>query len=330
MQNALYKLNEVTAYMNITILDRASFGNDTPIDALNKFGKVDCYESTSPELIVERCEQSDVLVLNKVKITADVIRLLPKLRLICVFATGYDNIDVNAAKEHGVAVCNVPGYSSESVALFTVSTVLSLVTHLQEYSEYVKSGEYSASGIPNRLIPVYHEIAGKTWGVVGYGGIGSAVGRIATALGAKVIVNKRTPSDKIRTVDIEKLCRESDIITLHCPLNDGTRELISASMIEKMKDGVIIVNSARGGVVNEKDIRDAVISGKIGGFGSDVYTTEPFSVDHPYYSLLGNPKVILTPHAAWGAYEARVRCMDIVVSNIEAFINEKIQNRVDI
>lgn len=315
--------------MNITILDKSSLGSDTPINALNKFGKVDCYDSTENSLIIERCIESDVIILNKVKITADIINSLPKLKLICVFATGYDNVDVVAAGKKGVAVCNVPGYSSESVALFTVSTALALITHLREYSDFVSSGEYSKSGVPNRLIPVYHEIAGKTWGIVGYGGIGSTVGRIATALGARIIVNKRNPVSDVRCVDIETLCRESDIITLHCPLNDQTRELISAPMIEKMKDGVIIVNSARGGVVNENDVRDAVQSGKIGGFGSDVYTTEPFGEEHPYYTLLGDPRVILTPHAAWGAYEARVRCMNIVVDNIEAFISGKTLNRVD-
>ena len=315
--------------MKITVLDRATLGEDTPISVLKEIGELLAYDKTAPEELLERCADSEILVLNKVKITREVMEKSKKLKLICVFATGYDNIDIAAARELGIAVTNVPGYSSDSVALFTVSTVLALVSHLFEYSAFVKNGEYQKQGVPNRLIPVYHEIKGKTWGIIGYGGIGRAVAKIAEAFGARVIVNKRTPIQEAECVDIDTLCRESDIITVHCPLNENTRSLINKDRINLMKDGVILVNEARGAVLNESDVRDAVLSGKIAAFGSDVYSIEPFPKDHPYNDIMGLDNVILTPHAAWGAYEARERCINIILSNIKAFIQGKIQNRVE-
>ena len=205
-----------------------------------------------------------------------------------------------------------------------------LCSRLIDYRDFVNSREYTCSGVPNRLVPVYHEIAGKKWGIIGYGNIGKAVGKVAEALGAELLVNKRTPIDGVRCVDVDTLCRESDIITVHCPLNEGTREIINKERIEMMKDGVIIVNEARGAVLNEKDVTDATLSGKIGGFGCDVYSAEPFGKDHPYNKLLGMSNVILTPHCAWGAYESRKRCIGIISENIKSFFEGKMLNRVDI
>ena len=315
--------------MKIVILDRASLGADTPVDKLRELGELTVYESSTPEEVLERVCDAEVIIINKIKVTKAVFDSARSLKLVCVFATGYDNIDIQAAKEHGVGVCNVPGYSSESVALFTAAKVAALYTHLLEYRNFVNSGEYTASGVPNRLVPVYHELYGKTWGIVGYGGIGKAVARIAKGLGARVLVNKRTPVDDAECIDVETLCKESDIITLHCPLNEGTRGLISKEKISLMKSSVIIVNEARGAVVVESDIRDAVLEGKIAGYGCDVYSSEPFSKDHPYNDIMKLDNVILTPHAAWGAYEARERCLNIIIENINAFVAGEFLNRVD-
>ena len=314
--------------MKITVLDRNSLGNDTPLDMLYNFGEVEIYDATDESNIYERITESDVLIINKVKITKAVISAAKKLKLVCVFATGYDNIDICAAKERNVAVCNVPGYSTDSVALFTIATTLALVTHLEEYNNFVRSGEYSASGTPNRLVPVYHEIKGKTWGIVGLGNIGRAVARVAEAFGARVIANKRTPVDDYECVDIDTLCRESDIITIHCPLNDESRNLINKDKIALMKENVIIVNEARGAVINDVDIVDAIKTKKIAAFGSDVYTTEPFGCDHPFYEIKKYDNVLLTPHAAWGSYESRARCIGIICENIASYINGGKKNRV--
>lgn len=316
--------------LKITILDKASLGNDTPFHILEKFGTVEVYERTSCEQIKERVQDSDVIIINKVKITDEVLRDAPKLRLICEFATGYDNIDVESARRRGVAVCNVPAYSTDSVTLITLSTVLSLISHLNVYDKYVKSGAYTEAGVPNKLTPVFHEIRGKVWGIVGYGNIGKSVANVAKAMGAEIIACKRTPSDDVTCVDIDTLCQKSDIITLHCPLNSETKHLINEKRISLMKPDVILVNEARGAVVDEEAVTNAVLSGKIAGFGCDVYSTEPFQKDHPYNKLINLDNVILTPHVAWGAYESRVRCVETIEKNISSFIIGGMLNRVDI
>lgn len=315
--------------MKIVVLDRNSLGLDTPLDGLSRFGDVDIYDTTSPEELPDRVKVADILILNKVKITRAVIEGADRLKLICIFATGFDNIDVAAARERCVGVCNVPGYSTDSVALFTLANVLSLYTHLREYNSYVASGEYSASGVPNKLTPVYHEISGKTWGIVGLGNIGRAVARVASALGANVIAYKRKPVADFKCVDIDTLCRESDIITVHCPLNDESRDLINMKRLSLMKKDVVIVNEARGPVVNERDVAEAIKSRMIGAFGSDVYSSEPFSTDHPFYEIKDYCNVLFTPHAAWGAYEARCRCINVICDNISSFLCGGRENRVD-
>ncbi len=315
--------------MKIVLLDKNSIGHDTPLDGLIVYGDVTVYDSTSSDELVDRVRDAEVIILNKIKITEDVMRKAENLRLICVFATGYDNIDIEAARKCNVAVCNVPAYSTDSVTLFTIANVLSLYTHLKEYNRYVTSGEYSASGIPNKLTPVYHELKGKTWGIIGLGNIGKAVARVAESLGANVIANKRTPDSEYKCVDIDTLCRESDIITIHCPLNDETRNLINKSRIDFMKPDVVIVNEARGAVINDIDIVDALKTRRIGAFGSDVYTTEPFSTDHPFYEIRNYNNVLFTPHAAWGAYESRERCINVICDNIKSFLLGERKNRVD-
>ena len=315
--------------MKITVLDRSAMGMDIPLEMLQQFGEVDIYDSTVAHEVAERIADSQVIVLNKVKITEDIIYSAKKLKLICVFATGYDNIDIKAAQRLGIAVCNVPGYSTDSVVLFTMANALALFSRLREYNEFVTSGEYTSSGVPNKLTPTFYELSGKTWGIVGLGNIGKAVARAAEAMGVKVIANKRTPDPQYECVDIDELCRRSDIITLHCPLNEGTKHIINKERIDLMKENVIIVNEARGAVVNELDVRDAILSSRIGAFGSDVYSIEPFPEDHPMNAIKNKSNVLLTPHAAWGAYEARVRCLEIICNNISAFIDNKMLNRVD-
>ncbi len=315
--------------MLLKILDGKSFGIDMKYDALYEYGDVEIYNSTSADEVVERVADADVIILNKVKITDEVISNAKNLKLVCVFATGFDNIDLVSARKNGVAVCNVPAYSTASVVLYTVSTALALISHLKEYNRYVADGSYSGSGVPNLLEPFFNEVEGKTWGIIGAGNIGSSVARVASSLGARVIVNKRTPTPDFECVDVETLCRESDIISVHCPLNDATRNLIDKKMISIMKPGVILVNEARGAVLNEKDVRDAVIEGRIAGFGCDVYSVEPFSEEHPYNDIKMLDNVILTPHCAWGSVESRARCMNVVSKNIAAFLRGEKLNRVD-
>ena len=316
--------------MKITVLDSATLGEDLDLSPLSEVMETEIYVNTPPESVAERIAESDVVIINKVKLNESNLAGAKNLKLICIAATGFDNIDVAYCKTAGIAVCNVVGYSSLSVAQITVATVLSLSCHLHEHTETVRSGRYTESGVANSLTPVYHELAGKTWGIVGYGNIGKQVGRVADALGCNVIYNKRSPDEKPECVSLETLCKESDIITIHTPLSDSTRGLISADMISLMKNDVIVVNEARGAVTDETALSHAIKEGSIGALGCDVYSIEPFGTDHPFYEIKELPNVCLTPHMAWGAYEARVRCLGEIVLNIKAFFNGDIRNRVDL
>jgi glycerate dehydrogenase len=314
--------------MKIVILDSGTLGADIDLEPIRALGDVIEYKQTLPGEIAQRLTDADVAVLNKCKLNRENLADAKNLKLICVAATGYDNIDLPFCRERGIALCNVPGYSTDSVAQLSVSMALSLVTHLDEFRAFVHSGEYSRSGSANRLEPVYHEIAGQTWGVVGGGGIGSKVAEIAKALGCRVRLCRRKPEDRYEAADIDRICRECDIISLHVPLTDETRGMISRERIDSMKDGVVIVNTARGAVCDEKAIADAVISGKIGALGCDVYSKEPFREDHPFSAILDCPNVCLTPHMAWGSYEARQRCVRRMAENITEFYKGNNHNRI--
>ena len=314
--------------MKITFLDASTVGNDIDLSIYERFGEFKAYGSTSEADFVEHAGDSDVIIINKVKVGRQNLPACKNLRLICITATGFDNVDLEYCRENGIAVCNVVGYSTQNVAQLTVASVLSLYCHLKEYDRAVSDGSYTRGGVANILTPVYHEIFGKTWGIVGYGNIGKQVGAVAKALGCKVIVYKRTPIENEECVDIDTLCRESDIISVHTPLNDGTRGLISRERIAMMKNSAIVVNVARGAVCDEAALADAVLEGKLGGVSIDVYSKEPFGEDHPMARIAGLDNVILTPHMAWGSYEARVRCCEEIVLNIESYLKGERRNRL--
>lgn len=315
--------------MKLVMLDAGTLGDDLSLDTLRAAGDLTVYRSTAQDEVKARIADCDAVILNKIKMTAEVLASAPRLRLICLTATGYDNVDLEAARARGIAVCNVPGYSTPSVVQVTIATVLSLATHLPAYDAHVRSGAYTAGGVANCLVPVYHELAGKTWGVVGYGDIGRGVAAVARALGCRVLVCRRTQDGSPESVDIDTLCRESDVITLHTPLNDSTRSLISRERIASMKKGALLVNVARGAVTDEQAVADAVLSGQLGGFGCDVFSIEPFSAEHPFAALRDCQNVCLTPHMAWGSFEARVRCVETVAENVRAFADGLRHNRVD-
>jgi len=314
--------------MKIVFLDASTLGADIDLSLYKKYGELTVYQSTAQEEFADHVADSDVVIINKLKVGRHNLPACPSVKLICVTATGYDNIDIEYCKEKGIAVCNVVGYSTQNVAQLTVAMVLSLICHLGEYNRSVADGTYSRGTVANILTPVYHEIYGKTWGIVGYGNIGKQVAAVAKALGCKVIVHKRTEIEGEECVDIDTLCKESDIISVHTPLNDGTRGLISRERIAMMKNDAIFINVARGAVVDETALKDAVLNDKIGGIGVDVYSKEPFPTDHPYASIAGRDNVIFTPHMAWGSYEARVRCCDEIALNIESYINGGNRNRI--
>lgn len=318
--------------MKLTFLDAETLGDDI-VEKLNNifsvFGDLTIHLSVASEKVAETIGDSDIVIVNKVKLNKSNLEEAKKLKLICVTATGYDNIDTEYCKNRGIAVCNVVGYSTQSVVQLTILMALTLINKLPQYTDYVKSGAYTKSGVANRLIPVYHEISGKVWGIVGLGNIGRSVAKVAEALGCKIIVNKRTPDNNFECVDIETLCKESDIISIHTPLTDDTRKLINRERIAMMKKDAVVINVARGHVVDEEALCDAIINEHIGGLGIDVYSAEPLPRWHEYNKILNYPNVCFTPHSAWGAYEARLRCMEIIKENISVFLNGGEKNRVE-
>lgn len=314
--------------MKIVLLDTATLGYDLDLSPITSLGDAVEYENTAPEQISQRLRGANVAVLNKLKLNASNLSEAKDLKLICVAATGYDNIDTEYCRAHGIALCNVPGYSTDSVAQITLAMALSLASKLTEYNSFVHSGDYTASGVANKLTPVYHELSSMTWGIVGGGAIGSRVARVAEAMGCKVLVCRRKPDNRYEQVDIDEICRRSDIISLHVPLTDQTRGMISRERIASMKPGAILINVARGAVTDEQALADAIETGHLGGIGIDVYSKEPFGTDHPFYRLLGRENVCLTPHMAWGSAESRARCVATMAENITRFFAGNAQNRI--
>ena len=314
--------------LNIVFLDAATIGSDIDLSMFEKYGSLTVYQTTSQDEFVKNVGDSDVIIINKLKVGRDNLPYCKNVKLVCVTATGYDNIDLEYCRDNGIAVCNVVGYSTQNVAQLTLAMALSLICHLNEYDRSVSDGTYSKGKSANILTPVYHEIYGKTWGIVGYGNIGKQVARVAESLGCRVIAYKRTPTDEVECVDIDTLCRESDIISVHTPLNDGTRGLISREMIALMKKDAIFINVARGAVTDEGALAEAILEGRLGGLGVDVYSKEPFPEDHPFSKIAGRDDVFLTPHMAWGSYEARVRCCEEICLNIESYLNGERRCRV--
>lgn len=315
--------------MRIVVLDKRSIGEDLEYSCLSSYGEVTLFDTTDKDTMESHLKDTDIVILNKVKIGEGELVLAPKLKLICIAATGYDNVDITACVKRGIAVTNVKGYSTNSVAQITVATVLSLASHLPFYQNYVSSGNYTKSGVPNLFMPPFYELAGKTWGIVGYGAIGKKVGEIASAFGCTVLANKRTPVEGVACVDLPTLLKQSDIVTLHVPLSPATHHLIGEKEIAMMRQGAILVNAARGAVTDEQAVAKALLSGKLGGFGTDVYSTEPYPRNHPFAELQGHPNACLTPHMAWGAYESRVKLLEEINKNISAFVSGDKRNRVD-
>lgn len=314
--------------MKITFLDSDTIGKDISFKKIDILGDTYKFKNTSPEQVAERIAESEVVIVNKLRLFESNLSNARNLRLICVTATGYDNIDLDYCRKNNIAVCNIVGYSSHSVAEVTVAMVLYLATHLNEYVKYTSSGLYTESGVANRLTPTFCELHGKTWGIIGYGNIGREVSGIAEAFGCKTLKYRKTKCQDC--VALDAVLSESDVISIHLPLNEETRGLIGENEINKMKSGVILVNTSRGAVTDEKALADAVIQKKIGALGVDVYSREPFGKNHPIYKIKDFSNVCLTPHMAWGAFEARERCVNEVAENIKAFYSGRIRNRVDL
>ena len=311
--------------MKIVVLDGyAANPGDLSWDALAALGELTVYERSAAADTAARIADADLVLTNKTLITRELMAGAPKLKYVGVLATGYNVVDVAAARELGVTVTNIPAYSTDSVAQMVFALLLEVCHHVGHHSAAVHAGRWTSNKDFCFWDYPLMELAGKTMGIIGYGRIGKKVAEIARCFGMKVVAWTRTPKDP-ECVSLDELLRQSDVISLHCPLFPETQNLINAETIAKMKDGAILINTSRGPVVNDADLRKALDSGKLMAFGADVSTVEPIPADNP---LLGCDKVIFTPHFAWATFEARTRLMDIAVKNVQAFIDGNPVNAV--
>ena len=319
--------------MNIVSLERNTAGTDISVDCWNELGNVTIYGSTeTEEEIRERVKDADIIIINKSPMNERTLQDAPNVKLICELATGYDNCDLTYCNQRGIKVANVRDYSTDMVAQHTLTLALALSQKLMHYDTFVKSGAYSAQSSFASFFPAFNELAGKTWGIIGMGNIGKKVAKIATAFGCKVIfysITGKSSCTEYPQVDFETLLAESDILSLHCPLSDLSRNLIDKEALKKMKQSAILVNVARGPVVNNADLYEALVKGEIQAAGLDVLEKEPLELSNPLSKLKDSNKLIITPHLAWASVEARTRCVQGVYENIKAFLNGKPQNVVN-
>lgn len=314
--------------MKIVMLDGYTTDEgDLSWQELASLGEFTYYERTTADEVVARAKDADILLSNKVILSKEVLSQLDGLKYIGLLSTGFNVVDLQYAKQRGIPVCNVPNYSTKSVAQLTVALLLEIVTGVGKHAQSVKDGQWSQCRDFCYRVQDIVELDGKTIGLIGYGAIAEEVAKIATALGMNVIAYKRTPVDEslAEMTSLDELYERSDVISMHCPLNLQSQNMIDAAAISKMKDGVIIINTARGGVIDEKAVRDALDSGKIKGYGADVLSSEPPSSDNP---LIGARNCYITPHIAWASREARSRLMNLATENVRCFLSGKIKNCV--
>ena len=318
--------------MKIVILERNSVGKDVSVDCISDFGEVTVYRNTvTTTEVLERVKDADIIIANKSPLREETLKNAPNVKLICEFATGYDNCDLEYCRSRGIRVANVRDYCTAMVAQHTFTLALALSQKLPHYDNFVKSGGYSAQDRFSNFDIPFTELDGKTWGIVGMGNIGRRVAKIATVFGCKVIFHSITGKSQCTEypqVDKDTLLKESDFLSLHCPLSDISRNFIDAAALKKMKRTAVLVNVARGPVVNNADLYDALVSGEIMAAGLDVVEQEPLELTNPLNRLKDSNQLIITPHLAWASVEARMRCVEETYKNIEAFVKGEERNVV--
>lgn len=326
------KLMDGGREMKIVILERGSVGEDVSTDCLLGLGEVTVHMNTFPDQVEERVKEADIIVANKSPLNRETLKNAKNVKLICEFATGYDNIDLGYCKEKGIKVANVVDYSTDAVAQHTFALLFYVMESLSKYDEYVKSGKYGAQSRFSNFDYRFTELAGKTWGIIGMGNIGKKVAQVASAFGCRVITHSVTGKQgngQYELVDFDTLLKESDYLSLHCPLSPLTKNLINLEAMKKMKDSAYLINVARGAVVNNADLYTALTENYIAGAGLDVLEQEPITADNPLGKIMDSGKLFITPHMAWASVEARERVVKETYKNIEAFLAGENRNIVN-
>ena len=319
--------------MKIVVADTDSVGSDMDYTIFDELGDCTYYDDKiTDDNAAQRLKGAKVLMINKSAISDKILDAAPDLELICEFATGFDNANIEACSRHGVKVANVVNYSTMSVAQHTFSMLFYLMENSRYYDEFVKSGKYANQSHFCCLDIPFNELDGKTYGIVGMGNIGRKVAQIATAFGAKVIFYSASGNSSCtdyERVEFDELLSRSDVISLHCPLSDRTRNLFNKEAFDKMKKNAILINVARGAVVSEADLYEALVQEKIAAAGLDVLNPEPMAKDSPLIKIQDSGKLFITPHMAWASTEARKRCLEEVKKNVQAWQRGEARNIVN-
>ncbi|WP_455055284.1 D-2-hydroxyacid dehydrogenase [Merdimonas faecis] len=308
--------------MKIVFLDAKTIGDDIDLSAYDTLGEVVKYSFSQPEEVPERAADADVLIVNKIRIDEAAVGRAEHLKLVCVTATGTNNLDKDYLERRGIAWRNVADYSTQSVAQHTFAMLFFLLEKLRYYDDYVKEGRYINDTVFTHFAEHFYELKGKTWGIIGLGNIGRRVAAIAEAFGAEVIYTSPSgsaPQEGYHQVDLDTLLAESDIISVHAPLNQYTENLINKNTLKKMKKNCIFLNLGRGPIVNEQDLADALMQGEIAAAGLDVLCQEPMSSGNPLMAIKDSRKLFITPHIGWASVESRTRLMDIIFHQIKEF-----------
>jgi len=317
--------------IKICFLDAKTLGIDADLSGLSEFGDVVIYNTTKPDEVAERIKEQDIVISNKVILNESNMKDALNLKLICVAATGTNNIDLEYARTRGIAVSNVAGYSTESVVQHTFAMLFYLMENLKYYDEYVKSMSYTKSDIFTYLERPFEELWGKTWGIIGLGTIGSSVASIARAFGCRVVyysTSGKNQNFQYERLELDKLLEQSNIVSIHAPLNEKTKNLIDYKCLQAMKKSALLLNLGRGGIVNEFDLAKALDEDLIKGAALDVLETEPIKPDNPLLDLKKKDKLFITPHIAWASVQARKRLINELKLNIKAFLNNERRNRI--
>lgn len=318
--------------MKLVFSDSDTLGADVKFEEFEKLGEVVVYGHTKPEELQERCDGADILITNKNVCSEATLGANPTIKMIAVTATGTNIIDIEYARKHDIAVANVKGYSTESVAQHTFALLFYLMEKSAYYDRYVKSGQYIEDNCFTHFANTFNELSGKTWGIVGLGEIGRRVYDIAKAFGCKAVyysTSGRNHNSRYDEVDFDTLLSESDIISIHAPLTAETENLFDGNAFARMKNTAILINVGRGPIINESDLYDALINGQIGAAGLDVLVEEPMSKDNPLFAIKDSDRLIITPHIAWATVEARARLMKEVLNNIKGYMAGERVNRID-
>ncbi len=309
--------------MKIVFLDKSTVGNVSNLKILEEFGEVVYYAETKPEQTIDRSSKADIIITNKVVIDRKVMDANPGIKLICIAATGMNNVDLEYAAEKGIAVRNVTGYSTHSVTQSTFAMLFALLNSIPYYDFYVKSGSYSKSPIFTHHGREFVEIRGKTFGIIGLGVIGQSVAKIADAFGCRVVYYSTSGNNKKQAfpcLELDELLSTSDIVSIHAPLNEKTHDLIDLSSLRSMKPTAVLINAGRGNIVNEQDLAFAIDSGIIAGAALDVFGREPVQADNPLLGVKNKENLILVPHIAWASKESREMLIKGIYQNIAEFV----------